>query len=80
MFFSFDIFEIDSDTTIAQFNQFYIFKQYFIYIYEQKLKNDAFEKMNKIIDVSIDAIYVRKNFYEFQLKKSNERKKQLKKN
>ena len=62
-FFSFNMLEIDNYTIIAQFNQFFIFTQYFIYIHEQKLKNNAFEKMNKIINVNIDGIYVRKKFY-----------------
>lgn len=66
VFSSFDMFEIDSYMTFAQFSQFFIFRQYSIYIRERGLKNDVFEKINKIIDVNINAMYVRKEFYKFQ--------------
>ncbi len=79
-FFLLDMLEIDNYTIIAQFNQFFTFKKYSIYIRERKLRSDAFEKMNKVIDVSIDVIYVRKEFYESQWEKNNERRKQQKKN
>ena len=65
-FFPFNVLGIDSYMIIAQFNQFFIFKQHSIYICEQKLKSDSFEKMNKIINMNIDVIYVHKKFYKFQ--------------
>lgn len=75
---SLDMLGIDSYTTIAQSSQSLTFRQYPIYIRERKLGSGAFERVDKVIDVSIGAIYARKEFYESQWGKGNERKRQQK--
>jgi len=64
--FSLDVLEIDSYTTIAQSSQILTLRQLLIYICKQKLESNLFEEVNKVIDVSIDAMYARKKFYESQ--------------
>ncbi len=77
---SLNVLKIHSYTTTAQLNQSFTLKQLSIYIRERKLRNDSFEEIDKVINVSIDAIYARQKFYESQWEKSKKRKKQQKKN
>lgn len=76
---SLDVLEIDNHTTTTQPSQPLTPRQLSIYIRERKLGSNLFGEMNKVIDVSIGAIYARKEFYEPQWEKNKERKRQQKK-
>ncbi len=76
--FSLDVLEIYSHTIIVQSSQSLTFRQCSIYIRERQLKRGSFERVDKVVDVSIDTIYARKKFYESQWEKNEKHKRQQK--
>ncbi|KAL8900705.1 MAG: hypothetical protein Q9207_005572 [Kuettlingeria erythrocarpa] len=69
---------IDSYTTTAQPSQASTPRQLPVYISERELGRGSFGRVDRVIDVSTAAIYARKEFYEPQWGKNEERRRQQK--
>ncbi|KAL9015349.1 MAG: hypothetical protein Q9173_000040 [Seirophora scorigena] len=69
---------IDSCTTTAQPSQASPPRQLPVYISERELGRGSFGRVDRVIDVSTGAMYARKEFYEPQWGKNEERRRQQK--